>query len=104
MKKVNSFLKGSFLTFLSLFLSFIAIAQKTISGKINGTNGQPLSGATVSVKGTSVATSTTPDGLFSITLPAKRNILLVTNVGYESVEVNVVGKNLSRRYSVNPEK
>ena len=92
MTKVNLFVKGSFLTFLSFFLSLFAIAQQTISGKINGSNGQPLSGATVSVKGTSVATSTTPEGLFSITLPAKKNILLVTNVGYEPVEVNAAGK------------
>ncbi len=92
MTKVNLFVKGSFLTFLSFFLSLLVIAQQTISGKINGSNGQPLSGATVSVKGTSIATSTTPEGLFSITLPAKKHILLVTNVGYEPVEVNVAGK------------
>lgn len=92
MTKVNLLVKGSFLTFLSFFLSLIAIAQHTVSGKVNGSNGQPLSGATITVKGTSVATSTSPEGMFSITLPAKKNILLITNVGYEPVEVNTVGK------------
>jgi TonB-linked SusC/RagA family outer membrane protein len=92
MTKTNLFVKAGFLTFLSFFLSLFAIAQQTISGKITGSNGQPLQGATVSVQGTSVATSTSPEGTFSITLPARKKMLLVTNVGYEPVEVNVTGK------------
>jgi len=92
MTKVNLFVKGSFLTFLSFFLSLFAIAQQTVSGKVNGPNSQPLSGATVSVKGTSVATFTNPEGLFSITIPAKKNILLITSIGYEPLEVNAAGK------------
>ena len=57
---------------LFAFCSLFAFAQQTVSGKIKDPKGQPLSGATVTVKGTSIATATSADGSFSITLPAKK--------------------------------
>ena len=54
-----------FLTML-LFLAFPASAQHTITGIITGTADAPLSGATISVTGTSRAILTDAKGNFVI--------------------------------------
>ncbi len=61
---------------------------KNISGKITDENGQPLEGATITVKGTKTAVKSDAGGNFSI--DAERNsTLMITFVGFESVEVKV---------------
>ena len=77
-------------TFSLLFSSFV-FAQKKIEGKVTGQDGQPIFGATVSVKGTSTATTTSTEGLFSITAPDNA-VLVFSYVGYDSYEVSVAGK------------
>ena len=75
-----------FLATLVLFLLVygVAIAQKNVSGKVTvGTTNQPLPGATVSVKGTNVATSTSTDGVFSIAVPGGKDILVVSFIGFD---------------------
>src|SRR5262249_42450672 len=59
-----------------------------VTGKITGENGEPLSGVSVSLKGTTVGTTTDNNGNFSITVPEKGR-LVVSYVGYNSVEVAV---------------
>jgi TonB-dependent starch-binding outer membrane protein SusC len=71
-----------------LFSSFIGNAQKTITGVVKENN-TASSGATVMVKGTTVGTSTTANGAFSITLPAGKNVLVISAVGFEIKEVDV---------------
>jgi len=71
---------------LSLLTSF---AQRKITGTIKDDKGIPLSGATVTAKGTKVATATSPNGIFSINLPQNVNTLVVTYVGMERQEVTV---------------
>ena len=46
----------------------------------------------MSIKGTTIATSTTTDGSYSITLPANVSILVFSYVGFDSYEMNVSGK------------
>jgi TonB-dependent starch-binding outer membrane protein SusC len=75
---------------LSLLLSVAAMSQKNVTGKVtNAADNQPVSGATVTVKGTRTGTSTGADGAFSIAVPAGSNILVISNVGFEVIEVNV---------------
>ena len=49
-----------------LFAGISAWAQGTVTGTVTDANDEPLIGATVLVKGTSVGTSTDIDGKFSI--------------------------------------
>ena len=84
-------LKGFLLTFL-LVATLPALAQKKVEGKVTGPDGNPVFGATVSVKGTNTATSTSNDGSYSITLPSNATVLVFSYVGYDSYEVNVSGK------------
>ncbi|MDB5247544.1 MAG: SusC/RagA family TonB-linked outer membrane protein [Segetibacter sp.] len=75
---------------LLLILAYtFSYAQKRITGTILSENNQPASGATVTVTGTQVATQTDATGKFAITVPAGRNTLTVTSVGYDVQTINV---------------
>ena len=82
-------------TLMSLSLVFVlalattAMAQKTITGKVTGPDTKPLGGVTVSVKGTVVATVTSAEGNYSISMPAKSEVLIFSSVGYELSEVSI---------------
>ena len=81
------------LLFSALVLSFSTmLAQdKTISGTVVDENGEAVIGATIRVKGAEgVGTVTDIDGNFTIKLPAGKDHLLVTYVGYTDVDVKVV--------------
>ena len=61
-----------------------------ISGLVvSDSTGQPLSGVSVKLKGTSVGTYTDIKGNFSLQVPDGKGILVVSSVGYESQEVRV---------------
>ncbi len=92
MKKKLLLSKGKLLPLLLSFmlLSTTAFSQKTVTGKVtNSADNQPLVGATVVVKGTTTATATGTDGSFSISVPSGKNILVISNVDFEEVQVNV---------------
>ncbi|CAN5166582.1 TonB-dependent receptor [soil metagenome] len=65
----------------------------TINGKITNEKGEPLSGATVQVKGSSRATTTAEDGSFSFDAGDNAKILVVSYVGYASQEVSIGKQN-----------
>ncbi|HAF33221.1 MAG TPA: SusC/RagA family TonB-linked outer membrane protein, partial [Sphingobacterium sp.] len=76
-------------------------AQNQVTGKVTAEDG-PLAAATVSVKGTSVSTSTDAKGTFAIRAKAG-DILLVSSVGYKTKEVTVTGTTLSIQLESNNE-
>src|SRR5687768_18574020 len=74
---------------LCLLLSGSIFSQKQISGKIIGSNNLPVAGASVQVQGTTLGTVTTDSGFFSITVPADKDVLIVSVVGYKSKEITI---------------
>src|SRR5688572_23522900 len=73
---------------LLLVSSFSVSAQSVpVSGKVNGDDGKPLSGVTVSIKGnTSGAVVTDTTGNFSISVPTGKETLVFTYVGFTDQE------------------
>lgn len=75
---------------LSIFLlavSYLGMAQRTVSGKIlSADNQQPVAGATITIKGTDKTAITDLYGNYSITAGDK-DLLLISNVGYQSQEL-----------------
>ena len=64
----------------------------TIKGRITDDHDEPLPGANVLVKGTSIGTSADVDGYYSLTFqrsPGKQDILIYSFIGTESKEYNV---------------
>lgn len=79
------------LSVLALFMSVpfaVSAAPITVNGTVVDETGEPVIGATVMVKGTSVGASTDLDGKFSFQA-VKGAKIIVTSVGYTSVEVKV---------------
>ena len=72
------------LTLLTLFAG-LAVAQNTISGVVvSADDGEPIIGATVSVKGTKVATVTDIDGKFSLSTASASPTLEITYIGMKN--------------------
>ena len=73
----------------STIVSNTLLAQeKTITGKVVGEDNRPLSGVSVQVKGSKVATATNQNGAFSIKANAKQT-LVFTSLNYLKKEVLV---------------
>ncbi|MES2881456.1 MAG: carboxypeptidase-like regulatory domain-containing protein, partial [Bacteroidota bacterium] len=82
------------LTFACFLFCVQALAQsKTVSGKVNDATGQPVSGASVLVKGTNSGTTTAADGTFSLSVPNASNILVISYLGLAAQEVNISDRN-----------
>ncbi len=79
------------LAFLSL-LGMQVFAQKTVSGTVTSAeDGSTIPGATVQVKGTTVATMTDLDGKYTIEVPEGATTLEVSAIGYQTAEVEITG-------------
>lgn len=86
MRKINNLL-------VCLFFSLAGFTQeRTVTGTVKDQTNTPVTGATVTVKGTTIATQTNNTGNFSISIPAGSNVLVVSFVGLETQEVPVTGQ------------
>lgn len=65
--------------------------QKNISGIVTDTNGEPIIGAHIRVKGTTTGTATDIDGKFNLYVP-QEGVLEVSYIGYITQEINLAGK------------
>ena len=81
------------LTFLLACLIMVSVGvvnaqSKSISGKVfSADDGQPIIGASVKVKGTTVGTITGTSGEFKINLQSNAKNLVISYVGMKSIEV-----------------
>src|SRR5436190_23649810 len=77
-----------------LTLSLFSFSQNNfkVSGKVFDENGKPVEGATVQVKGTTIATSTIADGSYSLMAPSGTARLVITSIGFTQMEVAIDNK------------
>jgi iron complex outermembrane receptor protein len=67
--------------------------DRIVKGRItDGSNGNGLAGASVTVKGTSTSTVTDRQGNYTISVPDDKAVLLISFVGFTSQEISVGGK------------
>lgn len=57
-----------------------------LRGRITDTQGHPLHGASIQIKGTSLGTHAAPDGSFHLHLPDEKMKVVITFIGYQQVE------------------
>ncbi|HYE54225.1 MAG TPA: TonB-dependent receptor plug domain-containing protein, partial [Chitinophagaceae bacterium] len=74
---------------MAILFSIPVFAQRQITGTVTDEKQVPLPRATVSVKGTKVATVTDASGKFTLTLPANAKTLVVSFIGMQQQEVAV---------------
>lgn len=82
-------LKKLLLTFVLSLISLSAISQITVKGiVISADDNEPIIGATISVKNDkSIATATDFDGKFTLKVPSKKSIIVVSYIGMKQTEV-----------------
>ena len=73
-----------------LLFTITSFAQQTVTGKVTDSNGSPLTGVSVKVKGTNRGTQTNNTGEFSIQAGADDE-LEITIVGYKKQSIKVGG-------------
>jgi Ca-activated chloride channel family protein len=85
-------MKKSLSVFAIMFLAAIMIAftdSKTITGKVTDTQGQPIPGVVIMVKGSNnsaVNTLTDMNGMFKIVVDQKSKVLVFSFIGYTAIE------------------
>ena len=95
MRKLVLLLVGCMLICLHL-----AAQDRVITGKVTNDKGIGIP-ASVTVKGSSIGTTTNADGTFSLTVPPTAKAILISSVGYEIREV-ALGKSLNLSVSLQP--
>lgn len=78
-----------------------AIILLNVKGKVVDENGQPLSGASIKLKGTTLGVSADENGTFSINVPDAKSTLIVSFVGFQTKEV-IVGDNSFLTVNLSP--
>ena len=87
-----------FIWLLMLFPTYLIVASDTtddrrvtwdVAGRISDSNGSPIVGAMVILKGTSQGVTSDIDGNFAIKVSSDRDVLVFSFLGYSSVELSV---------------
>ena len=97
---VNNFRRKKSLRYFALLFFFLMMcpcmvsAQNTVTiGGTVSSKGEPLIGAVVKEKGTTKATATNIDGVYSLTVQ-ENAILEISYVGYKTKEIKVNGQKM----------
>jgi len=85
-------MKNILMFLVAVLMSCHIIAQNTVTGTvIDGSDNTPIIGASVMVKGTTLGITSDINGQFSLRVPAGKNTLVISSVGYKTQEVNISG-------------
>ena len=84
------------LSFVMVFgLSALVAQTRTITGTVTGSDdGQPIPGASVFVKGTTMGTITQIDGDYTINVPQESEVLVFSFVGMQTQEQEIGGRSV----------
>lgn len=83
----------AFFAFVGLYLTMAQTVQ--ITGMVSSSeDGQPLPGASVTVKGTTIGSVTDFQGKYSLTIPSDAQTLVFSFVGMKTMEVAIGGKSI----------
>ena len=85
-------LKLFLIAVISFYGTSVFAQGHTVSGQVMDETGNvAVAGATITVKGTRKATTTSIDGKFSIEVPSANATLVISSIGYVSKEVQITG-------------
>ena len=71
----------------------VSQAKFKVTGVVKDINGEPVIGATVTVKDAPGGTLTDLDGKFTIDVANENSVVVVSFIGFNSQEIKVYGKN-----------
>ncbi|MDR1154233.1 MAG: mucoidy inhibitor MuiA family protein [Bacteroidales bacterium] len=73
----------------------------TVSGIVADENGEPLAGASIMIKGTTIGTAADADGKYSLAIPAGGGELQVAFIGYNTQTLPINSSNINVRLEEN---
>ncbi|WP_244893060.1 SusC/RagA family TonB-linked outer membrane protein [Elizabethkingia ursingii] len=85
-------MKKLFFILLCFLTGVLIYAQKTVTGTVTGEDNFPLSGATITEKGTNNKSTSDREGKFSITASGENAILSIAMSGFKSQEIPTSGR------------
>src|SRR5205809_124155 len=86
-------LQSIFLTGMLLLSQFAFAQDRVVTGRVTDSTGNGLASITVTGRGTRVATQTSNDGAFRLTVPATVDALIFTSVGFTTLQVPIPANN-----------
>ena len=110
MKAKNNFFRRygcvvlTFTVLLLLLLSFTGISQSVVKGVIVDQSNQPLENATVQLKGTIKMEKTGVEGNFTISVHSLNDVLVISSIGFRTMEYSLNGSAFVRIVMSNDEK
>lgn len=84
--------KMALILVLGILIPNLLFAQRILTGKVVGDEGNPLTQASVETKSKSTSTSTDANGAFQLSIPNGEKTVVVSYMGYVTQEVDVEGK------------
>jgi len=92
-KRITRILFASLLLFGLLHLTLMVHAQTiSVTGSVKDPKGLPVSGVSVTVKGSNQGTTTNENGVYTISVPSAASVLVITNIGFVTKEEIVGGR------------
>ena len=86
--------KAVMTTAIALMLGISVFAQEVTRGTLKSPSGEPLAGATITIKGTNRSVVTDANGNFSINAPSG-TVLVISSVGMAPKEITVTGTEIN---------
>ncbi len=86
--------KAVMTTAIALLLGISVFAQEVTRGTLKSPSGEPLAGATITIKGTNRSVVTDANGNFSINAPSG-TVLVISSVGMAPKEITVTGTEIN---------
>lgn len=81
--------RGLSMMLFVLFSMTVAMAQVLVKGTVIDKTGESVIGASIQVKGTTQGTITYIDGKFSLGVPDKKSVIVISFIGYATKELQV---------------
>lgn len=94
MKQKRRLLKFVITTITAILFNLCVFAQQVTRGSVKSATGEPLSGATITVKGTGKTVVAEASGAFAIDATAG-STLVISYVGYKTREIAVTGQDIN---------
>lgn len=67
----------------------LALAQRTVTGRVTSGTGETLPGVSIIVKGTTIGTTTDVQGAYRLEVPSSSDVIVFSFIGYKSIEETV---------------
>ena len=80
--------------FVFLLVTAIGFSQVSLTGKITGTNGEPITGANIIEKGTSNGVLSDFNGNYEISVEGAASIIEISFFGFETQEITIESKQI----------